>query len=354
MAIRRQYVPVVDEDQARKAILETIAAHFGLGTVEGSPVQQHGGVNTLWRIQTQRGDFAVHEMAVVADELDQAARCQRAFDLEVAAAAAGVAIAQPVTDPLTGQASAAFPGLAGPVVVHRWVDAKPVQLGRTTLSAYEVLGRSLAQIHNLNLDIVPPSRDALYRHPTVDEWRELAQQGHRFGWAWAASIDRAATELVEGLATVDDWDRSCGESPIFSHRDLTSSNILDADDGPVLIDWEDAGLIQPGTEVGRTALDNFGRDGSLDVGALSAYLMGYQAVLPLPAVGRHWCSLWIRGLIVFAEHCARSCVSGLAPPALLDRQSAVVGSTVTELRRRLQMTDALVAAFNAALPPTAT
>ncbi|HUP87321.1 MAG TPA: phosphotransferase [Acidimicrobiales bacterium] len=331
-------------------LLETIAAHFDLGGIKAPPVERHGGINTLWRLQTNRGEFAVHEMAVVADGVDPSVRCERAYALEMAAASAGVKIALPAADPQTGKACAWFRGLVGPVVVHAWVDADPVRLGRTRIRTYEILGRSLAGIHGLEPDIDPASPDPLERHPTADEWRELADEGERLGSPWAQSIKTSADELADALAIVDEWDWAAGEAQVISHRDLTSANILDDAGIPALIDWEDAGLIAPGSEVGRTALDNFACDGVLDAAALRAFLAGYGSARPLPTVGSHWCSLWVRGLILFAEHCARSCVSGTTPRLLRERQSAVVENTVAELRRRLHLTDALVAAFESAVP----
>lgn len=339
----------MDEARERAARLEAVTDHFALGVIVATPQERHGGVNRVWRLRTDRGDYAVHALLAIPTGVDPIERCQRVHLLEVAAQAAGVRIAPPVAAPHSGRACAVL-GRLGPVVVHRWVDATPVHIDRTPASLYGRLGRSLALVHGVDANLVAPSDDLLQRRATAAEWTELAERAGRAGWPWALSIARAADELEDALQVVDGWDRSASEPLVYSHRDLTADNILDDCGEPVLIDWEDAGLIAPGNEIGRTALDNLGREGGLDPAVLGKYLRAYHEVSALPAVGRHWCSLWVRGLILYALHCAESCVTATASRSLLEQQSVVLDNVAVELRRRLGLVDALVEAFEAASP----
>lgn len=127
-----------------------------------------------------------------------------------------------------------------------------------------------------------------------------------------------------------------------SHRDLTSANILDDHGVAVLIDWESAGRTSTSAEIGRTALDNFLTSDSLEHDQLSAYLEGSATISPLPPIELDWCSLWIRGLVVFAEQCATSEFASMAPPSLLAFQHQVVEWTPNEFERRLRLAPALV------------
>jgi len=328
--------------------LGDVAERFGLGAIEGAAPERHGGVNRLWRLRTERGEFSVHVLLGLGAVTDPVQRCQNVYGVETAVASAGVRVARAIAETATGTACVMLPGVRGPVVVHEWVDAETVGIDRTASSVYERLGRSLAIIHSLDLPQGRSGADLLQHRPAAKDWRQLALRADAAGFEWASRIRAAADELEGGLAIVDEWDRAAGERQVLSHRDLTSENILDDHGVPVLIDWEDAGPIGPGTEIGRTALDNLGRDGVLDDGVLRLFLAGYREVAPLPPVGPHWCSLWVRGLILYAEHCARSCVDVAATTSLLERQSLVVGQVVDELRRRLAITDSLVAAFEAA------
>jgi Ser/Thr protein kinase RdoA (MazF antagonist) len=330
-------------------IPEAAADRFGLGTIVGEPERRHGGVNGLWRVRTDRGDFAVHAMHPRPSIVE---RCEATMVVELAAAGAGVRLAAPVPDPVTGRAAVRFAGTDEPVVVHEWVDAEPVHVDRCPPSLYRRLGASVALVHGLGLDAdsaVPG--DTLTRRTTAAEWTELAAAGRARGFPWADAVAGAAGELEAAIDELDRWNATSSDTRVVGHRDLTSQNVLDLDGVPVLIDWEDIGPIDAGDELGRTALDNLGRDGVLDDERLTAMLAGYAGVRPLPPIGPHWCALWIRGLVVFADHCARSCIDGTADASLLRLQSSVVEATVPELRRRFELVPSLVAAFERAAAP---
>jgi hypothetical protein len=218
---------------------------------------------------------------------------------------------------------------------------------------YRRLGESLGSIHALNL--APPPRseaDPLYRHMDAGEWRSLASDGARAGLAWAPSIERSSDDLVNAAAIIDEWDREADADHVFSHRDLTSTNVLDDGGHPVLIDWADSGLIARGTEVGRTALDQFGWNGDLNASLLTEYLAGYASHATLPRLGRDWCSLWVRGLIVFADQCARGSLRGNGLAAMRQFQSRVVEEAPPLIHQRLGLVDKLLDQFGAAIEAT--
>jgi Ser/Thr protein kinase RdoA (MazF antagonist) len=239
-------------------------------------------------------------------------------------------------------------------VVHHWVDGEPVDVDRCPPSLYRGLGRALGRLHSL--DLVWPSSldDGLDVHPTEAEWQRLAAEARARDLPWADAIGEGAQELVDALQRVDGWDaEAAADDPgVVGHRDLTSQNVLDLGGTPVLIDWEDAGPIARGTELGRAALDNLGRDGVLDADRLEALLRGYATERSLPPLGPHWCSLWLRGLVVFADHCARSCLEGTGDPSLLRLQTDVLLQTVPHLRRRFELLPSLLGQFEDAATKT--
>jgi hypothetical protein len=75
-----------------------------------------------------------------------------------------------------------------------------------------------------------------------------------------------------------------------------------------------------------------------------------SCLIPLDTFRLDWCSLWIRGLVVFAEQCAISELAGTAPPSLLEFQHQVVEWTPEELERRFRLAPALVEQFRTAAP----
>lgn len=327
-----------------------VASKFDLGDSWEQRAELHGGVNRLWRVRSSSGgEFAVHQLRGVNPDADGLDRCQWIAGLEAAAIAAGVRAPAPLLDRDTGRAAIVVPGWSGVFVVHHWYDAARLEPDGFSTRFARSLGDALARVHALGHPPPPGAADALERHPTLAEWEELADGGA--GRAVETSeLRSAAPALVAALDDTDAWDGASGAGAVTSHRDLTSANLLNDQGEAVLIDWESAGRTLTSAEIGRTALDNFLRGDSMDRPALAAFLEGYARRMVLPPVGPDWCSLWIRGLVVFAEQCARSLLHQDPPASLAMFQQQVVAHTPSELARRLRMVGRLLEQFESAAP----
>lgn len=324
------------------------AEHFALGAVRAAPVRIAAGSNHVWRVLTDDGEFAVHELLSYGGRPAAVERCQRVMELEVAASEGGVCLPTPVPAP-----SGAACGLLGPerlpVVVHHWCSGQEVAPARQTGPFYYQLGRSLAGVHSLGLPSHDLPGDGLYGTVTTQRWQQLAEQGSEKGWAWARPLGAAAENLSRLSEIIDRWDGAVGSPRVFSHRDLTADNLL-ADDGhPVLLDWESAGPVGTAAEIGRTALDNLTLDGSLVPELVYAFLEGYASQAPVPAVGPEWCSLWCRGLLLFGEYCAVRCNQEDAATPSLAFQAQVVQGLVPEIERRVSAAGSLLEVFDRAV-----
>jgi Ser/Thr protein kinase RdoA (MazF antagonist) len=275
--------------------LQAICGEFGVGVEIEVRAELHGGVNRVWRVQTDHGQYAVHQLLGLPPELDILERCAWVASLELAAVAAGVHAPAPVLIPSSGAAALVMPGLPGAFTIHEWHDAPPATSTDSSEAFAASLGDAIARIHSLD----HPGHgaiDVLDRRPTSAEWKALASRAEAAGLSWAASISDAAGDLEAALRTLDDWDTKRSAPQVSSHRDLTSANLLNDGDVAVLIDWESAGPITTSAEIGRTALDNFLTGDSLEPGLLSAFLNGYAAIRPLPPIDLPVCQGEVRHL----------------------------------------------------------
>lgn len=325
----------------------TALARTGLEADVLAVTPTFGGVHELWRVETTGGAWAIH----LIDHRDGrgADFWQRVHDLEVAAIGAGVPAPQPVVDASTGHPLIPLDDGNG-VIVHAWIDAEPVAPDRAHPSFHAALGAALGATHSCGFD-PGVERDELLALVPAEEWLDLGHRAVAAGWPWGRALVDGADRFAAATRLLDEWAATAAEPPVFSHRDLTTANVLDDGGRPVLIDWESCGPIGRGDEIGRTVLDQFLGAGA-DDGRLDAFLAGYRSRADLPIVGAHWCGLWIRGLIVFAAYCARSCLAAAEPTAQTAFQSRVVESTPAELERRLAAVDDHVAAFGAAVART--
>lgn len=333
----------------RASFVEAACWAFGLRDGVEVLAELHGGVNQVWHVRTPSGEYAVHQLLGLSDQVDAVERCAWVSALEVAALAAGVLAPAPVFVPNTGAATVLLPEAVGPFTVHEWYDAAPIDSGATSASFAASLGASLARLHTLNFPPATDAADALDRRPTQEEWARYGAAADHLGLSWGPAFLTAAPHLVAVLACVDGWDAHSAAARVSSHRDLTSANLLDDHGTAVLLDWESAGPVLTSAEIGRTALDNLLCGDALDESLLRSYLGGYAGQASLPKVTPDWCSLWIRGLVVFAEQCARSLLSGKVPAGLAEFQQKVVEWTPDELDRRLRISPSLVDQFQAAL-----
>ncbi len=204
-------------------VIGRVAARFELGRPLREPERVTGGLsNELWRLETDRGAFAVKRMIVNADQPSFVDNVEAAFTVERRAWAAGVAMPEPVADPSTGRALARIDGVL--FRVHRWVDGDSG--GGSAVDAAGLL----ATIHGAGHAQWAPAPEA--------------------GWAadrWDAALVRLAHRVGSGperLLVVD------------SHRDLDRKNTLRRADGVLMaVDWDAAGPVAAVHEAVGVALD---------------------------------------------------------------------------------------------------
>jgi hypothetical protein len=300
-------------------------------------------------VRSEGGEHALHQLLGLTAGAEALERCAWVASIELAAVNAGVHAPEPVFVPGSGAATVVLPDNPGTFIVHEWYDASSLDDAGISGAFSSSLGDALARVHTLDH---PPTTapDVLERRPTASDWSAIASRAEAVGLNWGSPVRAASSHLEAALRQLDQWDSRSMAAKVSGHRDLTSANLLNDDGVAVLIDWESAGPISTSSEIGRTALDNFLSGDTLDQGLLVSYLDGYAGRALIPRIDLDWCTLWIRGLVLFAEQCAWSLLAGSAPASLLDFQRQVIESTPEELDRRLRLAPTLVEQFRAARP----
>lgn len=288
---------------------DAVTARFDLGRATCAPSRVHGGqLNRLWRLDTDRGSFAVKEL-----NLDRGwtLRTEDVLRLELAAFTSGVPMPEPMPDPSTGCALAVVGGAS--VLVHRWVDGARVPEDAPVPADFaHRVGRVLATIHALDVEWSPVSiADPM---PTESDWRSLADRAIACGMPWATELAAAVRAFGKISAWVDAGGRP--EPMVLTHKDIGQKNLLVRADGPVVLDWETSGILPLACELGQTA-HGLARGELLDSlrpEVFRAVLDGYVdggGVLPEP--GPHWFLHNFSGWMWFVRWNAERCLAGVEP-----------------------------------------
>lgn len=245
---------------------------FDLGEVTNAPVfAARGELGRIWRLDTDRGSWAVKEPLVPAFEWDAAADVR----FQLAAQSAGIPLPLPrltrgnqILLPADHSASAFG------IRVYQWVDLATDEL----VTASEV-GTVTARLHQLEQAGEPGQVDAWFSKPLGEPgWIAVLDEARRGEAEWAPGLERWLPELIALDSAISppqpELVRTC-------HRDLNVENVRRlADGGLVVLDWENSGPAQPERELATVLCDL-----AVDLSP-AAVRDGYQAYLAAGGPGR--------------------------------------------------------------------
>jgi len=200
-----------------------------------------GEQGRIWRLDTDRGVFAIKELVVRQTRADAVA--------DVAYQEAVLATGRvPMPRPIRAAGGQVLVDVAEHQVrVYEWVDVLSVDPNLDP----SLVGETLAAIHQVRY---APARPLIgwYTDPVgVPRWTELLQDSKAAGAPFTEALDAEISELVRLEALIEPPTnlQSC-------HRDLWAENILPIPTGEVcVIDWENCGLADPAQELPMAMID---------------------------------------------------------------------------------------------------
>lgn len=272
---------------ADETLWQNIAAVYGLGAWNAPPQAVAGGLkHRLYRARTAQGEYAVKVLSPhLLREPGHLARYGRAERIAQAAARAGL------------PAVCALPGLDGPVqpvgaaavMVFPWLAGATLPPTSASPDAAKQIGALLGRLHALAPSVPGLEPPAVPYFPD-NYWAGLARQGEKDCAAWAGAVETALPGLCEWSEAASQAREAMGDTWTATHRDMDQKNVLWSDPHtPFLLDWEEAGAMNPALELMGAALNWAGQAaGPPDAAVFAAFLAGYRSATPLaPAALRH-------------------------------------------------------------------
>jgi aminoglycoside phosphotransferase (APT) family kinase protein len=264
-----------------------------LGAPVGPMVRVHGGfANRMYRLDTDRGSFAVKELNLL--DRRSAYRAEDVFRFERTAFAAGIPMPEPIS-------------ATDDTLVHRWVEGEKIPEEPVPPAYAFEIGEILARLHALDV----PWTGAPAEELTPRDWPDLAERATATGQPWAGELTAQAQTFLAIADLVDTCERP--GPVVLTHRDLQPWNLLARAGRPVLLDWELSGLLDLSGELGSTALSLAKGPGFDDIrpAVFRSVLDGYVAgggVLPPP--GPSWFVFMISGWLGFTRWNILRCLTG--------------------------------------------
>ncbi|MEU0029171.1 aminoglycoside phosphotransferase family protein [Streptomyces sp. NPDC006335] len=221
---------------------EFIADAYGLGagTWTVTPVAR-GALGQIWKLSGNGTAWAVKELLFEKDEPDVGAESA----LRDAAETLGISAPRLLPD-RTGAHVVRLPEGSW-VKLYDWVDGTPADPSDAEILNW--CGRTLALLHKAGEGAGGTPADWYERCNPASDWAALLGKVERAGLPWAAELGRfVATTAVELARHVSP---SSPGDVLTSHLDMRPQNVLVGPDGPVLLDWDNAGPVSAERELAR-------------------------------------------------------------------------------------------------------
>ncbi len=258
---------------------QDVAEVFGLGQARAELRAVPGGhVHRMWRLDTDRGSYAVKEMNR-QDNPEWMPWLQAAWRLELAAWGARIRMPEPVPPP-SGGVVAEVPVEDAPpatVRVHRWVNGRSISQPIDGVVG-NWAGRTLAALHSLAMPAEPRWAFPPTGTTEATRWQDLVDLSKDAGAEWAGDLS-ALAPVVEEIYDLTQIAATRWLPDLLTHADLRAKNVLVAATGPVLVDWDMAAAKVPREDLAGCALSVSGwnQDDGPVRETLRQVISGYRA-----------------------------------------------------------------------------
>ncbi|MBO4256982.1 phosphotransferase enzyme family protein [Streptomyces griseorubiginosus] len=239
------------------AAVDHVTAAYDLGSGTGTcrwtiePVTR-GALGRIWKMSGPSGDWAVKEMLFGCDER----QVRREAALRDASAALGIASPRLLRNGEGAHVTRLPPHLSGSYLkLYDWVDGTAADPTAPEILAW--VGRSLALLHRAGAGPTQPPIAWYEKCPTESEWQALRRKIADSALPWSDDLADVAAMSSELSRYVTPADRT---ALVTSHLDVQPQNVLVGRDGPVLIDWDNAGPTTPARELASVVFAWSGRN----------------------------------------------------------------------------------------------
>ncbi len=228
----------------------------------------------MWRLDTDRGRYAIKQLSPKAEQDSEATRHH--YDSTEAVAAAFAAGGLPAVHALAADGGylQSIDGIG--YLVYPWCDAKALGQEQLTGQHAEVVAGLLAKMHGLDLDFPDLQRHIFDTH-TGENIRLLVYVAADANAPFAETLQKCLPSFLEIAEAQGAAQQQLAHRLVVSHGDLDHKNVLwDESGAPLIIDWESARRLNPIHEGLLEALSWSGAEWRFEPAIFDQFVVAYR------------------------------------------------------------------------------
>lgn len=252
---------------------EKLCNNLSLGRLKDSPQKVFGGLmNKMYRIETDKGDYAVKAVNPQIMERNTAME-NYIFSEKVAKIAFNMGINAIPAIEINGDSIHEIDGQY--YLVFPWFDGKALEQNTIAINKCKIIGGLLAEIHNIDFSSIPSAHTNTFTTEDTD-WKIYIEKAKTEKIIWYDDFSESIDRLYEIERRANKGTEKISKNLVISHRDLDPKNVLwDKEGTPMIIDWEAAGTVNPSLELVEDALYWSGGEKNPNREAFCAFIKSY-------------------------------------------------------------------------------
>ncbi|MEH0423467.1 phosphotransferase enzyme family protein [Streptomyces sp. B21-083] len=214
---------------------------LGAGPWTTTPVTR-GALGQIWKLSGEGSSWAIKELLFGCDE----EQVRREVALRQAAENLGIASPRIVPNRHGSYVTHLPPAAGGSYVkLYDWIDGTTADASDPDILDW--FGRTMALLHQAGEGASEAPNPWYEQCPREADWQDLHKKVHQAGLPWSDALGQFITTSAPELAQ---WvTPSDPDGLVTSHRDLQPQNVLVGSNGPVLLDWDNAGSLSAEREL---------------------------------------------------------------------------------------------------------
>jgi len=274
------YTKLAEEDMTNQTLkdksIETLCKSLSIGTLTSEPVHIYWGYShKVYEVTTTKGKYAVKALNPQRQTLEDAVFTEKI--VSIAAKRVNAVPAKIFNGKIVQEIDEQL------YLVFDWIEGEEVAYDGITPEHSRIMGSVLADIHQTDFSALNLSSEVSPRTRLAD-WKFYLQKGEESNAAWVDSLRENIALIQEYYAKGVEASNLLTDKNIISHRVLDPRHAIWQGYTPYLVDWEDAGMINPLYDFLNTAIHWSEHGGEKDKDRFLAFAHGYSAKNKLPKV----------------------------------------------------------------------